>query len=75
MANKTISDLGVNTAAIIFERAGGVLTCDVSVRDSQGVQHNVRVPVTGTLTAGEVNALPGVLLKLYNAGLAQLGFV
>lgn len=75
MASKTVTDKGVNDAAITFEKAaGGPLTCDVTVRDSSGIQHNVRVPITGTLTAGEANALPGVLLKLYNAALAQLGF-
>lgn len=75
MGNKTISDNGVNGAAIIFERRGGALTCEVLVRDSAGVQSNVPVPIAGTLTAGEANALPPALLKLYNAAIAQLGFV
>ncbi len=75
MANRTVSDKGVNDAAVSFEKTGGgPLTCDVTVRDSAGVQHNVRVPITGTLTAGEANALPGVLLKLYNAALTAAGF-
>ena len=74
MASKTVTDLGVNAAAVTFERAGGVLTCDVSVRDSMGIQHNIRVPITGTLTAPEAAALPGVLLKLYNKALLDLGF-
>jgi hypothetical protein len=75
MASRTITDRGVNDAAVTFEKAtGGPLTCEVLVRDSAGIQHNVRVPITGTLTAGEAAALPGVLLKLYNAALGQLGF-
>lgn len=75
MATKTLTDKGVNDAAVTFEKAtGGPLTCDVVVRDTSGLQHNVRVPITGTLTGPEAAALPGVLLKLYNAALTALGF-
>ncbi len=75
MASRTVTDKGVNDAAVVFEKTGGgPLTCDVMVRDSTGIQHNVRVPITGTLTGPEAAALPGVLLKLYNAALTQLGF-
>lgn len=75
MATRSVTDKGPNDAAVTFEKAGGgALTCEVAVRDSSGLQHNIRVPITGTLTAGEANALPGVLLKLYNAALVALNF-
>lgn len=75
MASKTVTDGGLNSSAFTFEApAEGSLACDVVVRDSSGVQQSVRVPVEGTLTEEEAGALPGVLLKLYNAALASLGF-
>lgn len=75
MASKILTDRGVNDAAVTFEKSpGGPLTCEVTVRDTSGLQHNIRVPITGTLTAGEASALPGVLLKLYTAALTALGF-
>lgn len=74
MASKTITDKGIDGAAVIFERRSGQVVCDVYVRDSTGMQHTVTVPLAGTLTGPEAAALPGVLLKLYNAALTSLGF-
>lgn len=74
MASRTISDRGAVDTTIQLDRSGGVNSCAVTIRASDGREYAVAVDLAAALTGPERSQLLALALKLYNEGLARAGF-
>ncbi len=76
MSTRTITDRGLNSTSVTFEKGGpGAPSCEVQIRNTAGSSDSVAVDLATALTGSERTALADLLRKVYDAAKVSAGFV